>query len=314
MVIITPQNHHSECIGIINSCYKLPSKKRSEIVGIGLHKGHQVTMCLKPAKAHEGITFYRSDRDNQAITLSPDSVSSTKMATTIGTGEVTISTIEHLMSAIYAYGIDNLHIYVDSHEVPILDGSSKGFCLLFDEVGLQPLDAPKEVMKITETVIVYDEKQNKEKFAMIEPYKDLVFDFTIDFDHPAIKKQHYLFQFSTKAYNEHIAQARTFGFLRQLQEMRANNLAIGADLDNAIGLDDYRVLNDEGLRYDNEFVRHKILDAIGDLAILGKPIIGKYSSFAGSHELNAKLTRNILKKKAYKIITSHTTDSKNATD
>ena len=285
------------------SMFQVTIKKMVEVVGIGLHKGQKVTIQLHPAEADRGITFYRTDKGNQAIPLTPHAVCTTDLATTIGTADTNISTIEHLMSAIYAYGIDNLDIYIDSEEVPILDGSSQGFCMIFDEVGLQRLNSPKKMMRITKPIHIKDSKGGK-SFAKIAPLDGSVFDFTVAFNHLCINRQHFTFDFSTDDYVKDISKARTFGFLNDLQLLRANNLAKGADLSNAIGLDDYSVLNPEGLRYNNEFVRHKILDAIGDLALLGMPIIGKYTSFSGSHHLNNLLARAILEERAYEVITA----------
>ena len=273
-----------------------------EIVGIGLHKGNSITMRLEPGDMDTGIVFHRTDCYAEPIPLSPQKVCQTQLATTIGhSKEVSISTIEHLMSAIYAYGIDNINIYVSDNEIPILDGSSRGFCLLLDEAKIAYLEAPKKVMKITQEVIVKDE-QNSEKFVKIKPDNTMSFDYTIDFEHPCIRQQNYQFEFSKKSYLEDISKARTFGFLKQMHHLQSIGLAKGADLTNAIGLDDEKVLNPEGLHYPDEFVRHKILDAMGDIAVLGMPIIGKYVSYCGSHHLNHLLSKAILEQQAYEVI------------
>lgn len=259
------------------------------LTGIGLHKGVPVHLRLEPAEANSGLVFVRTDK-NASVRLSIDSVVDTTMATVIAAGEHKISTIEHLLSAIYAHGIDNLRILVDNEEIPVMDGSSIGFCMLLGEAGIQELDAPKQIMRIKRKIEVKD----GDKFVRIAPSDSSIFDFTIDFAHPLIGKQHYRFPFSTKGYKTEIAKARTFGFLHEVQYLRSKNLALGGSLDNAVVLDEAKILNKEGLRYKDEFVRHKILDAMGDMALLGYPIIGDYTSFAGSHHLNHLLTKAIL--------------------
>lgn len=275
-------------------------KKSVETIGIGLHKGVPVTMVLEPTPENSGITFIRSDL-NIAIPLSPANVTSTQNATTVSKEGASIHTIEHLLSALYAYGIDNLNIYLNNEEIPILDGSSVGFCMLLDEAGVLVQEAQKEIFVIKEEIVVED----GHKWAKLSPSKSAIFEFEIDFAHPIIKKQKYSFDFSTRAYQEEIAKARTFGFLKEVQYLRSIGLAQGGSLDNAIVLDDKKVLNQEGLRYKDEFVRHKILDAIGDLFLARKPIFGKYSSFAGSHKLNYMLISKLLEThSAYDVITS----------
>jgi len=272
-------------------------QKAVEIVGIGLHKGVPVRMRLEPAPQDSGITFYRKDK-NRSIELSPASVVDTQMATVIGSGDVVVSTIEHLMSAVYSYGIDNLVIILDNDEVPIMDGSAISYCMLLDEAGVRELAAPKRVMRITEAVEIRD----GEKFVRLEPSESFSLDFTIDFSHPVIGKERLRFEFSTKEYIKQIARARTFGFLHEVQYLRSIGLALGGSLENAIVLDDKKVLNSEGLRYPDEFVRHKILDAIGDLSLLGMPIMGHYEAFAGSHRLNHQLTLALQEGVNYEIL------------
>ncbi len=215
------------------------------------------------------------------------------MATVIGKGKEQISTIEHLLSAVYAYGIDNIRVIIDNNEVPIMDGSSASFCMLLDEAGVISLEVPKKVMIIKEKVEVKDGN----KYVRISPSNRPTFYYKIDFKHAAIGTQEYKFRFSKKEYIENISRARTFGFLQDVQYLRSKGLALGGSLDNAIVLDEKKILNPEGLRYENEFVRHKILDALGDLSLLGMPVIGDYSSYAGSHKLNHLLTKEILKSK-----------------
>ncbi len=264
--------------------------KRVEGVGIGLHKGEPIKITLEPLEANSGIVFYRSDV-GMSVKAIPSSVVNTQMATVIGDGQNYISTIEHLLSAVYSYGIDNIMITVDSAEVPVMDGSGTSFCMMLDEAGHRELDENKTVLIIKREVEVKDGA----KFARVKPSKRATYNFAIDFPHPVIGKQEYFFVFSKKAYIEEISRARTFGFLKDVQYLRSKGLALGGSLENAIVLDDNKILNPEGLRFPNEFVKHKILDAIGDLALLGSPIIGDYESFAGSHNLNHLLTKEILK-------------------
>jgi UDP-3-O-[3-hydroxymyristoyl] N-acetylglucosamine deacetylase len=264
--------------------------KKVRGVGIGLHKGDPVEIVLEPLEADSGILFFRSDL-NITIEAKPENVVDTKMATVIGKDGAVISTIEHLLSAIYSYGIDNIRISLSAAEVPIMDGSATSFCMLLDEAGIKELDKNKNIMVIKKEVSY----RSNDKYTQISPSKTAKYNFTIDFDHPVIGKQQYEFVFSKKDYIKHISKARTFGFLKDVQMLRSMGLALGGSLDNAIVLDDNKMLNSDPLRYENEFVRHKILDAIGDLSLLGMPVIGCYSSFAGSHDLNHHLTLEILK-------------------
>lgn len=270
--------------------YQTTIKKAVELVGIGLHKGIPVRLRLEPLESNSGIVFYRSDVD-VAIALIPENVVDTKMATVIGKDGVVISTIEHMLSAVYAYGIDNLKIIVDADEVPVMDGSSASFCMLLDEAGVQELDMPKRIMRIKKEIIV----QEGEKYVKLSPSPDLKYDFTIKFPHPVINKQEYVLEFTKESYKNEIARARTFGFLHEVQYLRSKGLALGGTLENAIVLDDKKILNPEGLRFPDEFVRHKILDAIGDMSLIGMNFIGNYEAMAGSHDLNHKLTIELLK-------------------
>ncbi len=267
-------------------------KRKIDGVGIGLHKGEPVPFSLHPLDANSGIIFYRTDTRTY-IEAKPQNVVDTQMATVIGKDGNNISTIEHILSAIYAFGIDNILIKIGASEVPVMDGSSASFCMMLNEIGTQEQDKNKKVMIIAKEVEVRD----GDKFSKISPDNNSQFIFTVDFKHPAIGFQKFNFNFSKHEYIEQISRARTFGFLKDVQMLRAQNLALGASLDNAIVLDDKKIINEDGLRFGNEFVRHKILDAIGDLALLGMPYIGKYESFAGSHHLNHLLTKEILKSK-----------------
>jgi UDP-3-O-[3-hydroxymyristoyl] N-acetylglucosamine deacetylase len=261
----------------------------TEVVGIGLHKGESIRLRIEPLDADSGIIFYRSDL-GRSIPLSPDAVIDTRMATVIGAPDGYISTIEHFLSALYAHGIDNLRVVLEGNEMPIMDGSAVSFCLLIQEAGIRTLDRPKSFLKIRRPV----EVREGEKYVRLEPSEKVQFDFTIDFDHPAIGRQHFCFDFTLANYMEEIARARTFGFARDIQYLQSQNLALGASLQNAIGLDEHKVLNPEGLRYPDEFVRHKILDAMGDMMVTGHNLLGRYSSFAGSHDLNHRLTQKLL--------------------
>lgn len=264
--------------------------KSVQSVGIGLHKGEPIQITLEPMEANTGIVFYRSDV-GMSVKASPQNVVNTSNATVIGSGEHYISTTEHLLSAIYSYGIDNILIRVNSAEVPVMDGSGSSFCMMLDEAGTRELDANKQVLVIKQEVIVRDGT----KYAKVTPSKKPQYNFVIDFPHPIVGRQEYSFEFSKKTYIKEISKARTFGFLKDVQYLQSRGLGLGGSLENAIIMDDTKILNPEGLRYPEEFVRHKILDAIGDLSLLGAPVIGNYESFAGGHNLNHLLTEEILK-------------------
>ena len=279
-------------------------KKPVELVGIGLHKGVSVKMILEPLGENCGIVFYRSDL-GISIPLHADNVIDTTLATVLGVldengkPKAKVSTIEHLLSAIYAYGIDNLRIVLDNEEVPIMDGSAIGYCMLLEEAGIALQDAPKKALVIKKAIEVRD----GEKFVRVAPNDEMIFDFTINFEHNSIKTQSYKFHYSTQKYKDEIARARTFGFLQEVNYLRSIGLAKGGNLSNCIVLDESGILNKEGLRYKEEFVRHKILDAIGDMSVLGMPLVGTYVSFAGSHKLNHFLTQKILSQsEAYEVV------------
>ena len=269
--------------------YQTTIKKSVELVGIGLHKGSPVKLRLEPLESNSGIVFYRSDVD-VSIPLIPENVVDTKMATVIGKDGFVISTIEHLLSAVYAYGIDNLRVIVDADEVPVMDGSSASYCMLLDEAETVELDVPKKVMRIKRDI----EVKEGEKYVKLSPSQDLQYDFTIKFPHPVIQKQEYILKFTKESYKKEISRARTFGFLHEVQYLRSKGLALGGSLENAIVLDEKKILNPEGLRFKDEFVRHKILDAIGDMSLIGMNFIGNYEAMAGSHDLNHKLTLELL--------------------
>jgi len=285
---------------------QLTLAKKVKGVGIGLHKGEPIHFSLEPLDPNSGIVFYRSDT-RRYIKAAPNNVIDTKMATVIGIDEQNfVSTIEHLLSAVSAYGIDNILIKLDAHEAPIMDGSSASFCMMFNEAKVKEQNENKKIMVIQKEV----EVREGDKFARISPSPDTSLTFSIDFKHPAIGFQKFHLNFDKKNYINDISRARTFGFLKDFQILRSRNLALGASLDNAIVLDEKKVINSEGLRFSNEFVRHKILDAIGDLSLLGMGFMGHYEAHAGSHELNHKLTLKILSdEENYKIV-----DLKNVKD
>lgn len=272
--------------------------KPVELVGIGLHKGTPVRLRLEPLEADSGIVFYRKDV-SVSIPLKPENVVDTQMATVIGREGHVVSTIEHLLSAVYAYGIDNLRVIVDADEVPVMDGSAASYCMILDEAGVVHLDAPKRIMRIKKEVTV----QEGEKYVKLIPSNELKYDFTIRFKHPVINEQSYVVHLTKEVYRNEIARARTFGFLHEVQYLRSKGLALGGSLENAVVLDEKKVLNAEGLRFNDEFVRHKILDAIGDMSLLGMNFIGNYEAFAGSHDLNHKLTMALLKDpESYEVV------------
>lgn len=273
--------------------------RRVETVGIGLHKGEPIRLILEPLDANSGIILHREDL-GISFKAEPKNVINTQMATVVGNEKGFISTIEHLMAAVNGYGIDNIRILVDANEIPVMDGSAISFCMLLDEAGIRHLDAGKKVILVRREVEVVEGS----KFVRTSPSRNPKFDYTIKFDHPVIGEQRYVFEFSKSLFVKNIARARTFGFLKDLQRLQAQNLALGASLDNAVAIDDTHILNPEGLRFENEFVRHKILDAVGDLSLLGAPLLGDYTAFAGSHDLNHKLTLALMAdEKNYEIAT-----------
>ena len=283
--------------------------KKVENIGIGLHKGEPVKLVLEPALANTGIVFYRSDID-ASFEAKALNIKNTQLATVLGDLESGrfISTIEHLMSAISAYGIDNIKISVDANEVPIMDGSALSFCMMLDEAGISEQGEPKQVLVVKKEVIIKDGA----KMVALRPSSSPKFNFSIDFARSAaIGKQSFSFEFSKKTYLEHIARARTFGFLDDVKKLNAMGLALGGSLDNAIVIDGDKILNPDGLRYENEFVRHKILDAIGDLNVFGAQILGDYEAIAGSHELNHKLSLELLSDASnYELVSLKSQESK----
>jgi UDP-3-O-[3-hydroxymyristoyl] N-acetylglucosamine deacetylase len=266
-------------------------------VGVGLHSGQRVELTLRPAPPETGIVFRRIDLPQPVdIPVSATAVTDTRLASTISCGQARVFTVEHLMSACAGLGLDNLYIDITAEEVPILDGSAASFVFLLQSAGIALQDAPKRFVRILQAVQVSEGQGAQAKWAQLTPYEGYKLSFEIEFDHPAVDStgQRLDFDLGTGSYVRDIARARTFGFTKDVEMMRANGLALGGGLDNAIVMDDYKVLNAEGLRYNDEFVKHKILDAMGDLYLLGKPIIGAYSAFRSGHALNNKLLRQLL--------------------
>lgn len=257
-------------------------------MGVGLHTGKKVYLTLRPAPANSGIRFRRVDLDEPVEILArPENVGDTKLSTTLCQDNVRISTVEHLLSAMAGLGIDNAYIDVSADEVPIMDGSAGPFVFLIQSAGIVELSAPKKFIRIKKTVRVDD----GDKWVQFEPFNGFKVSFEIDFDHPLFvsDKQVCEINFSTTSFVKEVSRARTFGFQKDIEFLRKNNLALGGSQENAIVLDDYRVLNEDGLRYNNEFVKHKILDSIGDLYLLGHSLIGKFSGYKSGHELNNRL-------------------------
>ncbi len=280
--------------------------KPVEAIGIGLHKGEPIRLRLEPLGADAGIVFYRDDLA-MSIPLSPKSVINTQMATVIGSEKGFVSTIEHFLSAVYAYGIDNMRVIIDGSEMPVMDGSAISFCLLLDEAGIKELGKSKRIIRIKKEVTV----REGDKFVTLSPSDRALFDFEIKFDHPVIGRQKERFELSAVGFVNEIARARTFGFVKEIQYLQSQNLALGATLHNAIGLDDHKILNPEGLRFENEFVRHKILDALGDMMVCGYNILGHYKAFAGSHKLNYQLIQKLLAQSdAYEMVAIETLQSR----
>ena len=282
-------------------------KTLTKAVGVGLHSGQRVELTLRPAAPDTGIVFRRVDLPQPVdIPISTLAVTDTRLASTISNGSAKVSTVEHLMSACAGLGLDNLYIDITADEVPILDGSASSFVFLLQSAGIDLQNAPKRFVRLLKTVEVREGEGASTKWARLSPYDGYKLSFEIDFDHPAVDStgQRVEFDMSTGSYTRDIARARTFGFTKEVEMMRANGLAMGGGLDNAIVMDDYKVLNSEGLRYNDEFVKHKILDAMGDLHLLGKPLLAAYSAFRSGHALNNKLLRELLAHKAaYEIVT-----------
>ncbi|MDQ1363130.1 MAG: UDP-3-O-[3-hydroxymyristoyl] N-acetylglucosamine deacetylase [Pseudomonadota bacterium] len=261
--------------------------------GVGLHTGKKVYLTLRPAAPDTGIVFRRTDLESPVdIVAAADKVVDTKLSTTIGEGDVTVSTVEHLLAAMAGLGIDNAYVDLSAAEVPIMDGSSGPFVFLLQSAGIVEQNAPKRFIRVKRPVVV----EEQGKWARFEPFEGFKVNFTIDFNHPVFNgsPQNAEINLSSTSFVKEISRARTFGFMSDFEMLRANNLALGASLENAIGIDEFRVLNEDGLRYEDEFVKHKILDAIGDLYLLGHSLIGAYSGYRSGHALNNRLLRAMI--------------------
>ncbi|MES2784103.1 MAG: UDP-3-O-acyl-N-acetylglucosamine deacetylase [Pseudomonadota bacterium] len=281
-------------------------KSITKAVGVGLHSGQRVELTFRPAQPDTGIVFRRVDLpDPVDIPISAESVTDTRMASTISRGGAKVQTVEHLMSACAGLGLDNLYVDITAEEVPILDGSSASFVFLLQSAGIELQKAPKRFMRVTRPVEVRLGEGDNLKWARLEPYHGYKLRFEIDFAHRVVDStgQSVEFDLGTGSYARDIARARTFGFTKDLETMRANGLGLGGGLDNAVVMDDYRVLNTDGLRYDDEFVKHKILDAMGDLYLIGHPLLAAYSAFRSGHAMNNLLLRELRAQGAYEMVT-----------
>ncbi len=276
-------------------------------MGVGLHSGQRVELTLRPAQPDTGIVFRRVDLPQPVdIPINATAVTDTRLASTISNGGAKVHTVEHLMSACAGLGIDNLYVDITAEEVPILDGSASSFVFLLQSAGIALQNAPKRFVRVLKPVEVREGEGDNVKWARLEPHHGYKLAFEIDFHHPAVDStgQRVVFDMDTDTYTRDIARARTFGFTRDVEMMRANGLALGGGLDNAIVMDDYKVLNSDGLRYDDEFVKHKILDAMGDLYLIGKPLLASYTAFRSGHAMNNKLLRALLDQPdAYEVVT-----------
>jgi UDP-3-O-[3-hydroxymyristoyl] N-acetylglucosamine deacetylase len=282
-------------------------KTLTKAVGVGLHSGQRVELTLRPAQPDTGIVFRRVDLPSPVdIPVSAHAVTDTRLASTISNGGARVLTVEHLMSACAGLGLDNLYVDITAEEVPILDGSSASFVFLLQSAGIEEQNAPRRFIRIRRPVEVREGEGDRLKWARLEPYHGYKLSFEIDFAHRVVDStaQRVEFDLGKSNYVRDIARARTFGFTKDVEMMRASGLALGGGLDNAIVMDDYRVLNSDGLRYDDEFVKHKILDAMGDLYLVGKPLLGAYSAFRSGHALNNRLLRELLvAQDAFDIVT-----------
>jgi UDP-3-O-[3-hydroxymyristoyl] N-acetylglucosamine deacetylase len=271
--------------------------------GITLHGGEPAQMVLYPAPVNTGIVFRRTDLSPAVeIQASAANVGDTTLSTTLVKGSVRVSTVEHLLSAFAGLGIDNAYVDVSAPEIPIMDGSAGPFVFLIQSAGIEEQNAPKRFIRIKRKLKVTD----GDKWACFEPFNGFKVTFTIDFDHPVFKARNKTatLDFSSLSYVKEVSRARTFGFMADFEKLQAKNLALGASLDNAVAIDEFRILNEEGLRYENEFVRHKILDAVGDLYLLGSSLIGAFSGFKSGHALNNKLLLQLMADKdAWEFVT-----------
>jgi UDP-3-O-[3-hydroxymyristoyl] N-acetylglucosamine deacetylase len=276
-------------------------------IGVGLHSGTKVSLTLRPAAPDTGIVFRRVDLDPPVdLPATATLVGDTRMASTLDVNGVKVSTVEHLMSACAGLGIDNLYVDVTAEEIPIMDGSASSFVFLLQQAGLQEQNAAKKFLRIKRPVEVRTGTGAQEKWARLDPYNGYKLKFFIEFNHPAVDAtgQTAEVDFGMESYVKEIARARTFGFMQDVETLRGMGLAQGGSLENAIVMDEYRILNADGLRYENEFVRHKILDAIGDLYLIGYPLLASYTAHKSGHAMNNQLLRALLEQPdAYEIVT-----------
>lgn len=276
--------------------------------GVGLHTGEKVYLTLRPASSDTGIVFRRVDlADPVEIRACPENVSDTRLSTTLECNGARVSTVEHLMSAFAGLGIDNAYVDLTAAEVPIMDGSAGPFVFLVQSAGIAEQTAPKRFMRIKQEVRV----EEGDKWACFQPFEGFKVSFAIEFNHPTFRNstQNATVDFSTTSFVKEVSRARTFGFMGDLEALRAVGLARGGGLDNAIVLDEYRILNDDGLRYEDEFVKHKVLDAIGDLYLLGHPLIGAFSAHKSGHSLNNRLLRQlVVTQDAWELMTYNEND------
>jgi UDP-3-O-[3-hydroxymyristoyl] N-acetylglucosamine deacetylase len=278
-------------------------KNSIRATGVGLHTGEKVTLTLRPAAPNTGVIFHRSDLEPPvSIPAAAENVGDTRLSTTLVSGDVRVSTVEHLLSAVAGLGIDNLHVDVSAPEVPIMDGSAGPFVFLLQSAGLKEQNAPKKFIRIKRSVEIHDD----DKWVRFDPYEGFKVGFCIDFEHPMFTSgsQRAELDFSSTSFVREVARARTFGFMRDIEALRANQLALGGSLDNAIVLDDFKILNEDGLRYENELVKHKILDVVGDLYLLGHSLIGAFTGHKSGHALNNQLIRQLkLDQDAWELVT-----------
>lgn len=271
--------------------------------GVGLHTGEKIYLTLRPAPADTNIIFRRVDLDPVVeIPARAENVGDTRLSTTLIQDGVRISTVEHILSAMAGLGIDNAYVDLSAAEVPIMDGSAGPFVFLIQSAGVQEQDAPKRFIRIKRPIQVED----GDKWARFEPFDGFKVSFTIDFDHPVFhdRAKEAVIDFSTTSFVKEVSRARTFGFMRDYEALRAKNLALGGSMENAVVVDDYRILNDDGLRYEDEFVKHKVLDAIGDLYLLGRSLIGAFSGHKSGHALNNQLLRTLMTQEdAWELVT-----------
>jgi len=268
-------------------------KNSIKATGVGLHTGDKVLLTLRPAAANTGIVFRRIDLDTPVeIEARAGNVGDTSLSTTLEKGDVRVSTVEHLLSAFAGLGVDNAYVDVSAPEVPIMDGSAAPFVFLIQSAGIVEQNVAKRFVRILKPIEVND----GDKKAALTPFDGFKMSFGIEFDHPAFidRPKTAVIDFSSTSFVREVSRARTFGFLNEIEMLRENNLALGGSLDNAVVVDDYRVMNDDGLRYDDEFVKHKILDAVGDLYLLGHSLIGAFHGFKSGHALNNQLLHALL--------------------